>query len=110
MHLLGKTFRAFAITPDGEAINLIKIDDWDYKWQLTYQFKELLTVPGGSVIIAEGLYDNTAQNPLNPNNPVRGRWLWLELHRRNDESGLLLYCKERKNERVKERSAVAAVS
>ncbi|OIN58989.1 monooxygenase [Arsenicibacter rosenii] len=71
MHLLGKTFRAFAITPDGEAINLIKIDDWDYKWQLTYQFKELLTVPKGSIIIAEGRYDNTAQNPLNPNNPVR---------------------------------------
>nr|WP_293835280.1 hypothetical protein [uncultured Arsenicibacter sp.] len=71
MHLLGKTFRAFAITPDGEAINLIKIDDWDYKWQLTYQFKALLTVPKGSIIIAEGLYDNTAQNPLNPNTPVR---------------------------------------
>lgn len=71
MHMLGKTFRAFAITPEGEAINLIKIDNWDYKWQLSYQFKSLLSVPKGSVIIAEGTYDNTAQNQLNPHLPPR---------------------------------------
>jgi len=69
MHLIGKTFRAFVITPDGEVINLVKIDNWDFNWQMTYQFKNLLKVPAGSTFIVEGTYDNTAENPENPNNP-----------------------------------------
>ncbi len=70
-HLLGRTFKAVAITPAGDAINLIKIDDWDYKWQLTYFFKDNITLPKGSIIIAEATYDNTNQNPLNPNRPAK---------------------------------------
>ncbi len=71
MHWLGKTVKAFAVTPDGEAVNLIKIDDWDYKWQMTYTFRQPLTLPKGSVLIAEATYDNTAGNPLNPNRPPK---------------------------------------
>jgi Copper type II ascorbate-dependent monooxygenase, C-terminal domain len=66
-HLLAKTFRAFAITPDGEAINLIKIDNWDFNWQMTYQFKTLLKIPAGSTILVEASYDNTSANPENAN-------------------------------------------
>ena len=71
MHWLGKTVKAFAITPDGEAVNLIKIDDWDYNWQMTYTFQQPLTLPKGTVLIAEATYDNTATNPLNPNRPPK---------------------------------------
>jgi hypothetical protein len=71
MHWLGQSVRAFAITPAGEAINLVSIPDWDYRWQLTYFFREPLILPKGSTIIAEAHYDNTDQNPLNPNHPVR---------------------------------------
>ena len=71
MHWLGQSVRAFAITPAGEAINLVSIPDWDYRWQLTYFFREPLVLPKGSTIIAEAHYDNTDQNPLNPNHPVR---------------------------------------
>ena len=69
MHLIGKTFRAFVITPNGEVINLVKIDNWEFNWQMTYQFKKLLKVPAGSTFIVEGAYDNTAENPENPHNP-----------------------------------------
>nr|WP_299419662.1 hypothetical protein [uncultured Emticicia sp.] len=69
MHLIGKTFRAFVITPDGEVVNLVKIDNWEFNWQMTYQFKKLLKIPAGSTFIVEGAYDNTAENPENPNNP-----------------------------------------
>ncbi len=69
MHLIGKTFRAFVITPNGEVINLVKIDNWEFNWQMTYQFKLLLKVPSGSTFIVEGTYDNTAENPENPNSP-----------------------------------------
>lgn len=71
MHRLGRSMKAFAITPDGDAINLINIADWDYNWQLTYFFRQMLVLPKGSTIIAEAHYDNTDQNPLNPNHPVR---------------------------------------
>ena len=71
MHKLGRTVRAFAITPAGDAINLIRIPNWDYSWQLTYFFNEPLTLPKGSTLIAEAQYDNTDQNPLNPNRPAQ---------------------------------------
>ncbi|MFA0962149.1 hypothetical protein AB9P05_10100 [Roseivirga sp. BDSF3-8] len=69
MHLLGKSFRAFAITPDSEVIPLLKIDDWDFNWQMTYQFHKMLRIPKGSVIYAEATFDNTEENPRNPSYP-----------------------------------------
>lgn len=69
MHYLGKTFKAFAVTPDGDAINLIKIDDWDFRWQSTYQFKKLLIIPKNSVLLIEAVYNNTEQNPENQFSP-----------------------------------------
>lgn len=71
MHLLGKSFRSFAITPDGDVINLIKIDDWNFNWQMTYQFDQLVKLPKGSVVYAEAVYDNTTNNPRNPYFPPR---------------------------------------
>lgn len=71
MHLIGKTFRAFVITPDGEVVNLVKIDNWEFNWQMTYQFKKLLKISAGSTFIVEGTYDNTAENPENPYSPPR---------------------------------------
>ncbi len=70
-HLLGKSFRAFAITGDGDLIPLVKINDWDFDWQTTYEFKQLIHVPAGSVIVMEGSYDNTSENPRNPYFPPR---------------------------------------
>jgi hypothetical protein len=69
MHNLGKTFRAYAITPDGDAVMLVKINTWDFRWQETYWFKEKLKIPKGSVIFMEAEFDNTNENPANPNNP-----------------------------------------
>lgn len=71
MHYLGKTFRAFAITPDGDAIHLIRINEWDFKWQDTYQFKKLLRIPKGSTILMEATFDNTNSNSANPNKPPK---------------------------------------
>ncbi len=71
MHRLGQSVKAFAITPDGDAINLIQIPAWDYNWQLTYFFRQALTLPKGTVILAEAQYDNTDQNPFNPHRPAR---------------------------------------
>lgn len=71
MHFLGKKFKSVAITPSGEEIPLIKIDNWDFNWQTTYQFKHLLKIPAGSRILVEAQYDNSSDNPANPFNPAR---------------------------------------
>ncbi len=71
MHYLGKTFKSFGITPDGDLAPFIKIDNWDFNWQMTYQFEKLVKVPRGTVILAEAAYDNTDENFLNPFKPAR---------------------------------------
>lgn len=69
MHLLGKSFWAFAIKSNGDTIPLIKIPKWDFRWQYFYTFKKMVKIPKGSVIRVMGLYDNTVNNPRNPFNP-----------------------------------------
>lgn len=71
MHFLGKTFKAFAVTPAGDAIFLVKIDNWDFNWQETYQFEKLLKIPKGSTILVEATFDNTKANPANPTSPPK---------------------------------------
>lgn len=69
MHLLGKSFKGYAIKPDGDTIRLISIPKWDFNWQYFYTFKKMVKIPKGSTIVAEGLYDNTKQNINNPFSP-----------------------------------------
>jgi hypothetical protein len=71
MHYLGKTFKAFAITPDGDVVMLVKIDDWDFNWQETYQFSKFLKIPKGSNIYVEASFDNTESNLANPSRPPK---------------------------------------
>ena len=66
MHLLGKSFLAYAITLKKDTIPLIKIDDWNFRWQYFYTFKKMLKIPAGSEIVVEAVYDNTENNPDNP--------------------------------------------
>jgi len=71
MHLLGKSFLAYAITAQKDTIPLVRIRNWDFRWQYFYTFKKMLRIPGGSVIVAEGVFDNTRNNPNNPFSPPR---------------------------------------
>jgi len=69
MHRIGKTFKAFATTPEGIIIPLIQIKDWDFRWQYFYTYKKMLKIPKGSIIRVEASYDNTLQNEDNPFDP-----------------------------------------
>ena len=71
MHLLGKTFWAFGIKPDGDTIPFIKINKWDFRWQYQYTFKKMLHIPKGTVLWVYGTFDNTSSNPNNPFYPPR---------------------------------------
>jgi hypothetical protein len=71
MHLLGKEMKVDAVTPDGKAIPLIYIKDWDFNWQMQYEFKEPIMLPAGSKVTVKAIYDNSASNPRNPNSPPK---------------------------------------
>jgi hypothetical protein len=71
MHLLGKSFKAYALQPSGDTIRLIHIPRWDFRWQYFYTFPTMLKIPKGSVIYVEAEFDNTIDNPNNPNNPPK---------------------------------------
>ncbi|HEX8546254.1 MAG TPA: hypothetical protein VF691_04785 [Cytophagaceae bacterium] len=71
MHLLGRTFKAFALAPSGDTIPLVNIPDWDFNWQEFYRFKNIVKIPKGSILHAEALFDNTRSNPNNPNFPPK---------------------------------------
>lgn len=69
MHLIGKTICSYAIDPNGDTIPLIKIPNWSFHWQGFYNFQMPIHVPYGSTLHAYAVYDNTANNMENPNNP-----------------------------------------
>ena len=69
MHLLGQDWTVFSVSPSGDTTNLIRINEWDFNWQGTYTFRKFIKIEAGSEVHAYATYDNTADNPLNPNNP-----------------------------------------
>lgn len=71
MHLLGKSMKADVLFPDGTVKPMVWVQDWDFNWQLTYAFKEPMRIPKGSRIRIEAVYDNSADNPNNPNDPPK---------------------------------------
>jgi hypothetical protein len=71
MHLLGKSFWAYAITQKGDTIPMIRINKWDFRWQYFYTYKKMLKIPQGSTIHVEAVYDNTRKNANNPFSPPR---------------------------------------
>ena len=67
MHLLGKSWEVWMEKPDGERVDLISVPEWDFNWQGSYHFDRYIVAPEGSIIHAVAAYDNTADNPENPN-------------------------------------------
>jgi peroxiredoxin len=71
MHLLGKEMKVTAIKPDGTVVGLVWIHDWDFRWQDQYRFAEPIALPAGTRFDLTAVYDNSAENPSNPNSPPK---------------------------------------
>ena len=68
-HYLGKQIEAWATLPDNTRRWLLKIRDWDINWQAVYSYREPVHLPKGTVVAMRISYDNSEQNPRNPNHP-----------------------------------------
>jgi len=69
MHLLGKSYKVWFETAAGDSVPLIDIPHWDFHWQKYYMFQQIQEIPAGARIHSIASYDNTANNPHNPNSP-----------------------------------------
>lgn len=69
MHLLGKSWEVYIEHIDGSLTNVIQVPDWDFNWQGTYNFPRFIVAEQGATIHAIATYDNTIDNPVNPNSP-----------------------------------------
>lgn len=74
MHLRGKSFRYIAHLPDGETETLLDVPEYDFDWQNTYLLAEPLRLPAGSKLQCVATFDNSADNPDNPNPDLPVRW------------------------------------
>ncbi len=68
-HYLGKDIQALATLPDGTTETLIHIPHWNLNWQAVYRYEEPVRLPKGTKVSLRYVYDNSEENPLNPNHP-----------------------------------------
>jgi peroxiredoxin len=66
MHYRGKSFRFEAEYPDGGKEVLLDVPRYDFTWQLRYDLAEPKLLPKGTRLICIAHYDNSENNPLNP--------------------------------------------
>lgn len=89
-HFLGKDLLATASLPDGSTQTLIHIPHWDMDWQAVFRYEQPVFLPKGTTVHMHYVYDNSADNAMNPNHPpirVRGgnrardemAHLWLQV-------------------------------
>jgi hypothetical protein len=74
MHLRGKSMVLSAAYPTGEREEFVRVPRYDFNWQLVYAFSQPRALPKGTVLKADATFDNSENNPSNPNPKVSVRW------------------------------------
>jgi hypothetical protein len=74
MHLRGKDFEYRVIYPTGEKQTILSVPRYSFSWQLSYFPIEPLVLPKGTRIECTAHYDNSANNPHNPDSKVDVRY------------------------------------
>jgi thiol-disulfide isomerase/thioredoxin/mono/diheme cytochrome c family protein len=75
MHVRGKAYRYELQRPgESEPTVVLDIPRYDFNWQLRYTLREPLDAPAGATLIGTAWYDNSAENPANPDPSKTVRW------------------------------------
>jgi hypothetical protein len=81
-HLRGKSWEYRLIYPDGRSEVVLTVPKYDFNWQTYYTFTTPLAVPKGSRLEATAHYDNSVNNPSNPDPKAEVHWgdqTWQEM-------------------------------
>jgi len=82
MHLRGKDFHYELIYPDGRKETIMNMPRYDFNWQTSYIFAEPMELPAGTTMHCTAHFDNSADNPANPDPTKTVRWgdqTWEEM-------------------------------
>jgi hypothetical protein len=74
MHLRGKEFEYQVLGTRGRVDTLLRVNNYDFNWQLTYVLKTPLPLKAGTRLLFTGYFDNSAGNPRNPDPTAEVEW------------------------------------
>jgi hypothetical protein len=76
MHLRGKSAKYIAHYPDGTQEVLLEVPRYDFNWQTSYNYPEDAPkrIPAGTEVEFIATWDNSADNPHNPDPTVEVRF------------------------------------
>lgn len=74
MHLRGKDFEYRLVYPTGETDTALKVPNYSFAWQLGYDEAKPLLLPKGTRMECTAHFDNSINNPDNPNPNVEVKW------------------------------------
>ena len=66
MHYRGAAMEYKVTYPDGKTATLLNVPKYSFAWQMSYDPKTPIRIPGGSKIEVTGWFDNSAKNKFNP--------------------------------------------
>ena len=73
MHLRGKDYELRAIYPTGESETVFR-GKFDFNWQQGFTFVKPVTLPKGTRLVGIAHFDNSPNNPFNPDPTKEVRW------------------------------------
>jgi hypothetical protein len=82
MHLRGKAFEYDRILDDGRPEPLLRVSHYNFHWQMFCQLARPIPLKQGTRLTITAWYDNSANNPLNPDPSAEVGWgeqSWQEM-------------------------------
>ena len=82
MHYRGYDANFKLVYPDGSEEEILNVPNYQFNWQKVYDFKEPKFVPAGTEMVFHGTFDNSEQNPFNPDASQTLSWgeqTWQEM-------------------------------
>jgi hypothetical protein len=74
MHLRGKDMTVRLTYPDGKQETVLSVPRYDFNWQIAYYLERPLALPEGTKVEVTAHWDNSANNPFNPDPTKTIRW------------------------------------
>jgi hypothetical protein len=81
-HLRGKAFKYEVVYPNGDRETLLDVPRYDFNWQNSYVLAKPKVLTKGTQLHCVAYYDNSTNNPSNPNPEATVRWgdqTWEEM-------------------------------
>ena len=74
MHLRGKDMTVRLVYPSGATDILLSVPQYNFDWQIIYYLARPLNLPQGTRVEVTAHWDNSANNPMNPDPGKTVRW------------------------------------